>query len=182
MIVQLKNSTLASIRLLHPADNENLFEYLGGLSGESRSWFGPHLFDKETVNSLCLHLPEEILRYIAIAEDSQKIIAYMLIKRGMTEWDMKRYALRNQFFDETTAVTYAPSVADNWQSSGLGSIMYEFIEEGLKTKGLKCIILWGGVQAANQKAVRFYNKYGFRRIDSFYHDGKENYDMIKYLY
>lgn len=43
--------------------------------------------------------------------------------------------------------------------------------------GTKRIILWGGVQAGNEKAVSYYLKHGFRTVGQFEHNGN-NYDMI----
>lgn len=181
MLVQLKDHKQLNIRLLEATDSEKLFQYFDGLSPETKSRFGPHPFDRATVDDICHHLPGHTLRYIAINESAGKIVAYMLVKPGLIEWDAQRYAIRHQFFDDATTVTYAPSVADEWQSSGLGSAMYDFIEQELKRKGVKKIILWGGVQAGNQKALHFYSKYGYRYIAPFRHDGKDNYDMLKEL-
>jgi diamine N-acetyltransferase len=181
MLVQLKDMQQLTIRLLEATDNDSLFDYLQGLTEETKSRFAPHPFDKETVNIICTKLPGHTLRYIAVDDSSKKIAAYMLVKPGLIEWDAQRYAIRQQFFDDATTVTYAPSVADNLQSSGLGGAMYKFIEQELKRKGVRQIVLWGGVQAGNQKAIHFYSKYGYRYIAPFRHDGKDNYDMLKEL-
>ena len=105
----------------------------------------------------------------------------LLIKQGMTEWDMNRYLARQQAYDYNSSVTFAPSVADAWQSSGLGMLMNNIIEDDLRKRNIKNIILWGGVQATNEKAVNFYEKLGYLFIASFWHDGKDNYDMVKKL-
>lgn len=167
--------------MLARTDNFLLLEYLQSLSTESRSRFGPHAFDAETVNAICNNLPGDTNRYIAIDTASGKIVAYMLIKQGMIEWDQQRYATRKQYYEDATTVTFAPSVADEWQSSGLGTAMNSVIEATLQKRKIKYIILWGGVQAGNEKAVRFYAKLGYRQLASFWHDGKNNYDMVKEL-
>jgi hypothetical protein len=181
MIFTLQNGKEVLIRLLESTDNEKLSYYLQNLSAESRSRFGPHPFDKETVHGICTHPNGEIRRYIALDNSTGSIIAYMLIKQGMIEWDEKRYAGRNQFYDNGSAVTFAPSVADMWQSTGLGTLMNRIIEEDLKKRNIQSIILWGGVQATNDKAVNFYKKLGYQYLASFLHDGKDNYDMVKEL-
>lgn len=181
MIHQLNNGKSVHIRLLKTDDGDNLFNYLQNLSPESRSRFGPHPFDRETINTICWDKSDNIIRYVATDLLSEQIIAYMLIKPGMIEWDEKRYADRNQFFNNGSSVSFAPSVADAWQSSGLGSVMNNFIESDLRAKGINRIILWGGVQATNEKAVNFYKKHGYSFITSFWHDEKDNYDMMKVL-
>jgi diamine N-acetyltransferase len=181
MIVTLRNREKLIVRLLESSDEENLFQYLLYLSPDSRSRFGPHAFDRETVNAICQHLPGDTRRYIAVQQSSGYVVAYFLLKRGMIEFDQKRYAAHQQFFSTTTTVTFAPSVADAWQSTGLGTAMNNFIEDELKVMGIKHVILWGGVQAANEKAVNYYKKLDYQYIANFWHEGKENYDMVKIL-
>jgi diamine N-acetyltransferase len=181
MTIALANHPSASIRILQKEDAPALLAYLQELSAESKSRFGPHAFDAATVHKICAHLPDDTQRYIAVDETTGKIIAYMLVKNGMLEWDRQRYAERGLQFDENTTVTYAPSVADEWQSSGLGSAMYTVIEAKLQSRNIQTVVLWGGVQASNKKAVGFYTKYGYRLIASFWHDGKDNHDMLKQL-
>jgi ribosomal protein S18 acetylase RimI-like enzyme len=181
MMYGLRNGKSVETRLLESNDNEKLFAYFDQhFSKESKSRFGPHTFDKETINTICQSPNGEIMRYVAI-DDEKNIVAYILIKQGMIEWDEKRYAARQQFYDHNSSVTFAPSVADAWQSSGLGMLMNNIIEEDLRKRNIKNIILWGGVQATNEKAVHFYKKLGYQYIASFWHDGKDNYDMVKQL-
>lgn len=175
------NGMDVSIRLLESSDNEILFDYFEKLSSESKSRFGPHPFDRETVNQICWNPDHEIYRYIAVDNASGSIVAYMLIKQGMIEWDEKRFADRNEKYDHDTTVTFAPSVSDVWQSKGLGTLMNTVIEDDLRRRGIVKIILWGGVQATNSRAVHFYKKTGYQFLSSFYHNGMDNYDMVKML-
>ncbi len=178
MDVVLKTGLSVSIRLLEKADASKLLDYLSGLSAETRSRFGPHSFDQQTIEQFFTQ-PDEVLRYIAISKNDQRIIAYMLFKKGMIYWDDKRYTERNQHYNHSAVVTFAPSVADAFQNSGLGSVMYETIEAVIKASGFQYIILWGGVQASNQRAVHFYEKHGYEVKGSFWHDEKDNFDMVK---
>jgi diamine N-acetyltransferase len=181
MTIQLWDGRAAIIRSLKESDKDSLYNYLQNLSAESRSRFGPHPFDQQTINSICEQPDKNIQRYIAVDKSTSVIVAYMLIQQGMIEADLQRYAQRNQFFLHDTTVTYAPSVADDWQSSGLGTAMVNMIENELKNRGMRHIILWGGVQATNLKAVNFYKKNGYQFIASFWYDDKDNHDMIKEL-
>jgi diamine N-acetyltransferase len=181
MKIQVRDGRAVDIRSLQESDSEPLYDYLQNLSSESRSRFGPHLFDLQTINHICEHPDQNIQRYIAVEESASTIVAYMLIRQGMIEADQQRYARRDQFFDPAITVTYAPSVADDWQSSGLGTAMINVIENELMRRGIRYIILWGGVQATNLKAVNFYKKIGYQFIASFWYDNKDNHDMIKEL-
>jgi diamine N-acetyltransferase len=177
----LKNNRIVEIRLVQPGDRDLLYNYLRNLSSESRSRFGPHPFDRPTIDAIFDQSDTSLQRYIALDEHTGSIVAYMLIKQGMIEADQQRYAQRNQFFDPNTTVTFAPSVADAWQSSGLGTTMATYIEEDMVSRGIGTIILWGGVQASNNKAVNFYKKRGYQFIASFWYDEKDNHDMLKEL-
>jgi diamine N-acetyltransferase len=53
VLVTLKNNTSVDIRLLKPAGEELLFTYFEKLSAETKSKFGPHPFDKNTVRLMC---------------------------------------------------------------------------------------------------------------------------------
>ncbi|MBI1782707.1 MAG: GNAT family N-acetyltransferase [Sphingobacteriales bacterium] len=180
MELTLRNGIPINTRLLQNTDVQNLFNYVFSLSVETKSRFGPHLFNRETIEQICNN-KDDVMRYVAIDESTANIVGYMLFKQGMIYWDDKRYAERNQYFNYSTTVTYAPSVADAFQSSGLGSVMYNEIEKELRTKGIKHIVLWGGVQATNERAVNFYKKFGYELYGSFWHDEKDNLDMVKEL-
>ena len=174
--IVLKNGANVTMRLLQQQDAEALYVYLNSLSAESRSRFGPHAFDKETVYNICANTGENIKRIIALNND--RIVAYMLLKKGMIIEDAQRYAQYNMLFNENTTATYAPSVADDFQNTGLGSKMLAHILEIIKQQGFQKMILWGGVQATNARAVHFYDKHRFIRIANFWHDNKDNIDMI----
>lgn len=177
----LRNGKQVQLRLVESGDANLLFNYFQQLSPETLSRYGPHSFDKDTLQQICSTLSDEILRFIAIEKDTNRIVAYMLIKKGMIDWDEQRFTLSDRYFNAACSVTFAPSVADEFQSSGLGFLMTSFIEEELKRAGIRTIILWGGVQASNIKAVGFYQKLGYQYISSFYHNGMENWDMVKTL-
>lgn len=179
-MLTLKNGQQVLVRLLQAGDCHQLFEYLQALSAASRSRFGPHDFDHKTVEYICKHLDtDDVLRYIAL--NNNRIVAYMLVKHGLIEWDAIRFTQRNQFFDVSETATFAPSVLDEWQNTGLGTQMYDYILAQIRRKGYRQVVLWGGVQATNDSAVHFYKKLGFITIGSFWHDGKDNYDMVLFL-
>jgi diamine N-acetyltransferase len=178
----LKSNDSITIRLLQKDDEERLFNYFSQLSAESKSRFGPHLFDRGTVKHICNEPVGDIFRYVALDEQLD-VVAYMLIKKGMLEGEQYRLRQNSVAYEEPLFCTYAPSVADAWQSSGLGSAMYQVIEQDIRNNtSYRFVILWGGVQATNAKAIGFYQKQGFKQIGSFWYDGKDNHDMIKSLY
>jgi ribosomal protein S18 acetylase RimI-like enzyme len=175
------NKLTVRVRRLEAGDAKPLFDYLCGLSPDSRGRFGPHAFDQETINHICHHPDPSIQRYVGWLNDESRIVAYMLFKSGFNEGEYQRFIDRRQFYDEETTVTFAPSVADDWQGAGLASAMYRSIENILRSQGARQIVLWGGVQATNTRARDFYRRHGFQFKGSFWYDGKDNIDMVKIL-
>ena len=98
MKTEVKNNRIAEIRLVEAGDRDLLFSYLQQLSPESRSRFGPHPFDRPTIQAIFDQADASLHRYIALDEDTGSIVAYMLIRQGMIEADQQRYAERSQFF------------------------------------------------------------------------------------
>jgi GNAT superfamily N-acetyltransferase len=175
--LQIINGKNVSFRLLERRDQQRLYHYLTQLSSESRSRFGPHAFDSKTTIEICDSLCVHTIYFIAEDSDNN-IIAYMLLKKGMLDADRSRYDEYNIFFDESLTATYAPSVADEWQNSGVGTAMFQYILLYLKNNGYKNLVLWGGVQTLNQRAFHFYSKHHFKEAGSFWYQGKDNLDMF----
>lgn len=70
-------------------------------------------------------------------------------------------------------------MADAWQGLGLGGKMLQFILGDLRTTtNVNRLILWGGVQADNFRAVKYYENNGFRVLGKFDYQG-DNYDMMR---
>src|SRR5678815_3854508 len=98
MKISLRNNKTATFRQINRHDRKALYNYLQQLSAESRSRFGPHAFDRTTVDLIKDQPDTTIHRYVAIDDLTGDIVAYMLIKQGMIEFDFPRYAARNLFF------------------------------------------------------------------------------------
>ncbi|MDN3655833.1 GNAT family N-acetyltransferase [Ferruginibacter paludis] len=176
-MMQLTNGKNVSFRLLDRNDRQRLYDYLNQLSAESKSRFGPHDFDSKTTIEICDNLCGDTIYFIAEDSDNN-IIAYMLLKKGTLDADRSRYDEYNIYFDENLTATYAPSVADEWQNTGVGTAMFQHILLYLKNCGYKNLVLWGGVQTLNQRAIHFYSKHHFKQAGSFWYQGKDNLDMF----
>lgn len=163
--------------LIGPSDAEALTMYFDGLSDETKNRFGPHPFDIDTVAAICNHAYRNYQAFVCT--DDATIAAYTVVAKGYIEADRKRYEGYDFYIDDRHDCTLAPSVADAYQSKGLGSKLYVFVEEALRKQGVRKIVLWGGVQLLNDRAVRFYQKHRFRTLGQFHHDGMENLDMVK---
>lgn len=174
MTVITKNKKQLLLRKLGQSDQDNLFRYLQNLSLNTKNRFGPHPFERDAIREFYACPAHH--GYIAVDPETSEIIAYSIIKQGFLEHDHSRLSSYGLVPDHLTDCTYAPSVADAWQSSGTGTLLFRFILDDLKTTDVRRIILWGGVQADNEKAVNFYKKHGFKTLGHFFHNGG-NYDM-----
>jgi GNAT superfamily N-acetyltransferase len=176
MIIQANNKRQILLRKLGTADFEKLSNYLFKLSSETAKRFGPHEFDAGSITDLFSKL-DNYIGYIALDIETAEIIAYSIVKQGFLEHDSPRLQSYGLTLDSKTDCTFAPSVADAWQSQGVGNGLFHFVRSNLESIGIKRIILWGGVQSDNHKAVSFYRKNGFATLGEFEHYGN-NYDMI----
>ena len=166
------------IRKVTHTDKDKLCSYFRNLSEETKSRFGPHPFNESTVGLICNGEYDMCTAYLCLIEGM--VAAYAVVKLGYIEGDRSRYDHYSIELNHEHDYTLAPSVADRYQSQGIGSQMFEFVENDLRKKGADKIILWGGVQAGNQRAVNYYYKYGFEKQGAFEHNGN-NYDMVKFL-
>ena len=177
MIFVAKNKKRVELRKLHPGDFEDLIFYFQNLSDETKSRFGPHNFNLEGLEQLYKG-KEKHFGFIAQETDSGNIVAYSVIKKGFLEHDSFRLESYGLKLNQETDCAFAPSVSDVWQGQGVGEALFDFITHELKTEGFARIILWGGVQASNEKALAFYRKLGFTTLGNFEYNGW-NYDMKK---
>lgn len=175
MIVTTKNNRQVELRKLNSDDYDNLCDYLDKLSIETRKRFGPHPFERNSI--IEFYRNDLHTGYIAQDTETSEIVAYSIIKIGFLEHDVFRLQSYGLKLDHKTDATFAPSVADNWQSQGIGNALFQFIIADLKLFEINRVILWGGVQADNHKAVNYYRKNGFQALGKFHYNGL-NYDMV----
>jgi ribosomal protein S18 acetylase RimI-like enzyme len=177
---RLRSGEEITLRPLHSDDATRLGDYFRSLSAETRSRYGPHPFDQETADAICAGLAtDDVLRITAtVATGTEtRIIGYFLLKRGVWEDDSKRYEQLGIPLNPETDCTLAPSVSDDYQNQGIGSILMSHVLQIAPRIGRRRVVLWGGVQATNVRAVHFYTKSGFRKVGEFFTD-KPNFDMI----
>ncbi len=176
MLIKAKNNRQVELRKLRPEDYDRLCDYFQHLQYETTRRYGPHAFGKQDIAEI--YGSTNLYKgYIAIDIESSCVIAYAIIRQGYIEHDSNRLQSYGLTLNHETDCTYAPSVADAWQSQGIGNSMFQFIRNELELTGTKRVILWGGVQADNDKAVNFYRKNGFVTLGKFEYHGS-NYDMI----
>lgn len=172
----LPNEDHIRYRRITADDLENLLLYLHQLSPDTRKRFGPHRFDMDTL-SLLYEKSRDHMGYIAVGENTGKIMAYAILKKGYLEHDRQRLDSYGLQTDHQTDCTYAPSVADDWQGRGIGTALFKYILSDEEKMNFRRIILWGGVQADNERAVHYYLHNGFTILGEFQYNGN-NFDMV----
>lgn len=155
-----------------------LTRFYDGLSPLSRSRFAPHAFDPEALANLFTS-GSKLLPYCAIDPISNNIVGYAVVHAGLPPHEKSRLA---GYGVEIGAGSWilAPAIAEDWQHTGLGTLLVGFVHEQLKQLGCSQVFLWGGVQAENLPAVRFYQKMGYQQLGAFDYQGL-NYDMVHHL-
>ena len=180
--VELPTGEKAMLRPLTRNDARILGPYFLSLSDDTKRRYGPHPFDQATADKLCAENDyAHTIRMLATtgSGDQEQVIAYFILVMGIEEGDRERYAKLQMPLDVITDCTLAPSVADAYQSKGVGNIIMRHGIATARRLGKRRMVLMGGVQTTNTRAKNFYTKYGFQHVGDFESPpGRNNHDMI----
>ncbi len=171
------------VRPLRQDDSLLLADYFVTLSCETRKWFAPHAFTADEAQRLCAEIDySRTIRLLGVSDSvlGPKIMAYFIIDLE-SKADAERYRKYGMILCPASVFSVAPSVADAYQSCGVGTLLMTKALALGRRLGRHQVVLYGGVQATNLRAQRFYRKFGFRRTGSFV-TTVDNYDMILELY
>ncbi len=166
----MPDGTPVLFRPLGPGDAGMLGEYFLSLSDETKRRYGPHPFDQATADQLCANIDlGHTLRMIGVLDEGgrPRIVAYIILLLGITEGDRAHYARNGIALDPDADCTLAPSLADAYQNRGWGTVMMRHLIDVARRLGRKRMVLMWGTQATNSRAIRFYEKLGFRYIATF---------------
>ena len=175
------------LRLLMQGDAEPFGRYLEDLGEESRRRFGPHPHTMAEARKICGEIAEsETLRFLVLREDSAEALGYYILHPGVRPSEINRYAGYGIPLCGQTDCTFAPSIADRHQSRGLGSVVMPLVLDLVRDLGFTRVLLGGGAQATNARAIGYYTKFGFRVVGSFETNTEaygrlDNHDMMMIL-
>jgi ribosomal protein S18 acetylase RimI-like enzyme len=176
MVIRLQGEKEVLLRKLEKADGKLLYDYCANLSLSTKEKFKPHLFEWDTIQDICKNASsKETDSYIGELLATKQIIAYFIIRFGVSSNDKKR--LDSNFDGIKKICSFAPSISDSFQGSGLASILFDFIKLDLINMNVAKVILLGGVQKDNSRAISFYKKMGFLVESEFERYGVINYAM-----
>ncbi|MBP7688861.1 MAG: N-acetyltransferase [Thermoflexales bacterium] len=170
--IALRDGTAVHFRPLTATDGARLGDYFCTLSEATRARFGPHSLDRATADHLCATLdPSQTIRFVATCASADSIIAYCILMLHVTEHEQARFAQYGLELASTFDCTVAPSVADAYQNQGLGVPLLKHVIECARQLGRRSVVLLGGVQVTNERAVHVYQRLGFRTIGTFEYPG-----------
>ena len=177
---ELSSGEVVVLRPLKPSDVEILAEFLESLSSQTREFYSCASYDLNEAKKYCEAINRyDKLRFIVISKTTNKMIALFEYSFDIPGGDRKRLESYHEEFDLSRIVRFGPCIADSYQSRGVGSMLLPFIIKIAREFGKKQIFLWGGVLFNNERAIKFYEKIGFRKLGNFNNDrGKESIDMI----
>ena len=178
----LRNGESLLLRALHAGDAPALGDYFAGLSAETQRRYAPHPLTAEHAQELCARIDhDEDLRLLALTREARpRIVAYFILRLGMRPEEQARYAALGIPLDAQTDCSLAPSVADAYQDLGLGSLMMPWLFEVASRLGRKRMVLWGGCQITNARALHFYQKHGFTKVGEYETAIHRYWDMIRF--
>lgn len=169
-------------RPLGSDDGPRLSEYFGTLSFETRYLYHPHPFTPEYAEQLCAENGRhETLRMVATRQQEigEAVAAYFILDFDLSGDDV----IRSQGYGaalERPILRIGPSVSDSIRGQGLGAVLMEVVVEIARRFWCAHIILLGGVFAINERAIRFYEKVGFRRMGTYGGgEGPASWDMMR---
>lgn len=168
------NNRTYILRSIAVQDAEPLATYFTELSADSKRRFQPHPLTTEQAAQIA-HTPHETTIHTVLL-DEKRIIGYFILETTMSEHEQGRFAQQGIELLSGVDVLFAPSVLDEFQNQGLASQVMPIFIDFLKTKNARSLVLMGGTQETNARAIAFYEKFGFVKCGGYYTE-MFNHDM-----
>jgi diamine N-acetyltransferase len=177
--IMTKDDETLIIRPLESSDTHKLAEFLQNLSIETRRLSAFPSYEIEIAQELC----DAIARYdklrFVLETVSKQLAGLLEFSFDLVDHDIERYRSYSLQLHQDTDCRFGPTLADEYQNKGVGTLVMPFIKTVACQFEQKRIILLGGVLGDNPRAIRFYEKTGFRRVGIFKNnDDVEVIDMI----
>jgi len=177
--LQTQSGEKITLRPLLNSDIEGLTSFLENLSTETRRLSTFDSYDKVTAAGLCDAINKyDKLRFV-LESQSKEIVGLIEFTLDIPQNVIDTYTTYGLPLDTGYTCRFGPTLADKYQSKGLGTLLFPYVVKIAKLLGKKHIILYGGVFADNFRAIKYYEKHGFKIAGKYNNDdGIENLDMI----
>ena len=159
-------------RIATADDCDSIVSFYQQLQDATRRLYAPHPMEREAIRQQVAD-PDYLM---LLSFEETDLAGYQVFLKGAFPWERDRYTQYGIVLDQYAA-SYAPVLGDGYQGKGAGTLMLTQALPFLEDARITQLILWGGVQCANIRAVNFYLKNGFRIVGYFEWEGA-NYDMI----
>jgi GNAT superfamily N-acetyltransferase len=163
-----------SLDWLSANDASSLGDYFAALSAESKRRFQPHPLTHASAAELCATRNPAVRRLVLRA--GRQIIGYFILDPTVGVDELTRYAALGVLLESGRDWLFAPSVADTHQNQGLASRAMPHLIALARQAGARSLVLMGGTQGTNARAIAFYEKSGFERCGGYQTD-QWNHDM-----
>ena len=120
-----KHNKPVTLRQLNGDDLEPLLHYLHQLSPATVRRFQPHPFYRTELINFYQHHEHEA--WVAVDPSSETIVAYTVLKKGYLHHDYPRLQQYGVDISYDDCYTIAPSVTDEWQSEGVGQLLFNYV-------------------------------------------------------
>jgi diamine N-acetyltransferase len=169
-----------TFRPLLSSDSEIFGKFLEWLSEDTNKRFQPHPLTMQSARDICGKLDyQQSLPLIAL-NDHNEITAYFILEFAFPD-NVKRYQTYGILISKEDDCRLAPVVADEYQNTGVGSIVMKQTLIVAALLDIHHIVLHGGTQATNTQAIHFYEKFGFKKVGEFEENNMTNFDMVTSL-
>ena len=170
------------LRPLIPSDVKLLTSFLEGLSVETRRLSTFDSYDSSMAKELCDAINKyDKLRFVLI-NSLGSILGLIEFTLDIPESDIERFLSYGINLDVSKTCRFGPTLTDSYQNQGVGKLLFPYIIQIVKLLNKNSVILYGGVLADNERAIRYYLKHGFVKVGSFINTNQlESLDMILYI-
>ena len=172
--ISIPDAETIILRPLEHNDINSLAGFLDGLSAQTRSYFGLNSYDEAEAREMCDSISKyDKLRFIAEEESTNQVIALFQFSFDFPDRVIELFMKNNLSLYPQTDCRIGPCISDQYQNQGLGSRLFPYLKNIARQFEQKRMLLWGGVQAKNKRAISFYTKHGFRKLMEY----KDNQDQ-----
>lgn len=165
-----KNGDSYFLRTIKKADASALGNYFTSLSSKTKSRFGPHPLTREYVALLCESEEDTADRYLLIEQSTGDVHGYFILEYGMIGHEQERYLEKGLELEDGKDLFFAPSILDKVQNLGLASLVMPLLISEAKKNNFRSMVLLGGVRSTNERAIAFYEKFGFETCGGYESD------------
>jgi len=168
-----------ALRPLLDSDIEKLTNFLQNLSTETRRLSTFDSYDRVNATELCNAINKyDKLRFV-LESQSNEIIGLIEFTLDNPQNVIDTYTNYGQTLDTEHTCRFGPTLSDKYQGQGLGGLIFPYVVKIAKLLDKKHIILYGGVLADNIRAIKYYEKHGFKIVGRYNDEnGNETVDMI----